>query len=138
MTLAMNTQDLEAAWKNLNDVIPLGPIRTQRDHAHRAKMLDALLDIVGANEKHALMPLVEIVARQIEEYEAVSSPKEHATPAEVLRFLMSQHGLTQTDLAAEMGGQSIVSGVLNGRRTINVRQAKALAHRFGVSPALFI
>ncbi|MDP2095240.1 MAG: helix-turn-helix domain-containing protein, partial [Hydrogenophaga sp.] len=61
-----------------------------------------------------------------------------AEPGQVLRFLMDQHGLKQADLTTELGAQSVVSEVLNGRRQINVRQAKALAERFGVSAAVFI
>jgi len=45
---------------------------------------------------------------------------------------------TQAELGAELGGQSVVSAVLNGKRAINARQASALAERFGVSPAAFI
>jgi HTH-type transcriptional regulator/antitoxin HigA len=41
-------------------------------------------------------------------------------------------------LRDELGGQSVVSDILKGKREINSRQAKALAARFGVSPAAFI
>ena len=40
-------------------------------------------------------------------------------------------------LAAGIGGQSVVSDILTGKRAINARQAKALAVRFGVSVAAF-
>jgi HTH-type transcriptional regulator/antitoxin HigA len=46
--------------------------------------------------------------------------------------------LRQTDLAKIFGSQSNVSEVLNGKREINARQARALGKRFGVSPAVFI
>jgi len=42
------------------------------------------------------------------------------------------------ELGAELGGQPVVSAILNGKRSINARQASALASRFGVSPAAFI
>ncbi len=45
--------------------------------------------------------------------------------------------LTQSDLP-EIGSQAVVSEVLNGKRDLNVRQIRALATRFGVSPAVFI
>ena len=61
-----------------------------------------------------------------------------AEPREVLRLLMEQNGLAQADLRAELGGQPVVSAILNGKRQINARQAKALAARFGVSPSVFI
>ena len=63
---------------------------------------------------------------------------ECAEPAEVLRRLMSEHNLKQADLASEIGSQGIVSEVLRGKRTINARQAKALAARFNVSASAFI
>jgi len=46
--------------------------------------------------------------------------------------------LTQTELSKELGGQPVVSAILNGKRAINARQASALASRFGVSAAVFI
>jgi len=61
-----------------------------------------------------------------------------AEPAEVLKFLMEQHGLKQSDLRKEIGTQGVVSEILSGNRQINARQAKALAKRFGVSPAVFL
>lgn len=50
--------------------------------------------------------------------------------------LMERDGLRQADLA-EIGNQAKVSEILSGKRRINVRQAKALAARFGVEVALF-
>ena len=59
------------------------------------------------------------------------------SPVTVLRFLMDEHGLTQSDLP-ELGSQGVVSEILRGRRQINVRQVRALSARFCVSPAVFI
>jgi len=56
----------------------------------------------------------------------------------VLRLLMETNGLTQAELGVDLGGQSVVSAVLNGNRAINARQASAPAERYGVSPAAFI
>ena len=56
---------------------------------------------------------------------------------DALRYLMEAHGLRQTDLP-EIGSQGVVSEILNGRRELNLRQIKALAARFKVSPETFI
>ena len=56
---------------------------------------------------------------------------------DVLRFLMDEHGLTQSDLS-EVGSQSVISDILRGKRVLNVRQIRALAKRFQVSPAVFV
>jgi HTH-type transcriptional regulator/antitoxin HigA len=74
----------------------------------------------------------------IEQYEEDNVHIDDAPPADVLRYLMAEHGLKQADLAGEIGSQGIVSEVLNGKRKLNARQAKALGERFGISPAAFL
>jgi HTH-type transcriptional regulator / antitoxin HigA len=56
--------------------------------------------------------------------------------AEVLQYLIEEHALTQSDLP-EVGSQGVVSEILRGKRELNVRQIRALARRFNVSPAVF-
>jgi HTH-type transcriptional regulator/antitoxin HigA len=93
--------------------------------------MNARLDAGGADERHALAGLVAT-------YEAAqhSMPPDATTPATRLAFLMEQHGLRQTDLP-EIGTQSVVSEILAGKRAINLRQAKALAVRFGMPMETF-
>jgi len=74
----------------------------------------------------------------VEAYEAKQQALPEAAPAKVLAYLMEEHQLKQTDLAEELGGQSIVSSILNGKRELNTRQVKVLAARFSVSPAVFL
>ena len=50
---------------------------------------------------------------------------------------MEEKNLTQKDLSI-LGSQGVVSEILNGKRELNVRQIKALAEMFKVSPAVFI
>jgi transcriptional regulator with XRE-family HTH domain len=47
---------------------------------------------------------------------------------------MEEHGLTQSDLP-EIGSQDVLSEILRGKRELNVRQIRALATRFHVSPS---
>jgi len=50
---------------------------------------------------------------------------------------MEEHQVVQSNLK-EVGSQGVVSEVLNGKRDLNVRQIRALAKRFHVSPGAFI
>jgi HTH-type transcriptional regulator/antitoxin HigA len=102
-------------------------------------LMDDLLKQVGDDEDHPLTDLLDVVGLLIAQYDQESGPRiEAANPLDVLKFLMDQHGLKQSDLRKEIGTQGVVSEVLAGSRKINVRQAKALAQRFGVSPAVFL
>lgn len=129
---------VQSAWQGLNKLVPLGAITSERDYKRRVVIMDELLDRIGANESHRLMPLLDLVTKEVEAYEAKHQALPEAAPAEVLAFLMEEHSLKQTDLAEELGGQSIVSAILNGKRELNTRQVKALATRFSVSPAVFL
>lgn len=100
--------------------------------------MDELLDRIGADESYRLMPLLDLITRQIEAWDAQHHALPDTSPAAVLAYLMHEHALKQTDLAAELGGQSIVSAILSGKRELNTRQVKALAKRFKVSPAVIL
>ena len=130
--------DIADAWKTLQDRIGLGQIRSERQYKNMVAVADKLVDEIAGNERHPLSSLLEIIATLIEQYESGSTPIEDAEPRTVLGYLMEQRELKQTDLRAEIGSQGVVSEILNGKREINARQAKALAERFGVSAAVFL
>jgi len=128
------------AWREFEAHAPvkLRAIENERHFRAMVKFMDKLLNRIGDQEDHPLMGLLDIVTAFVHDYEERNVEIPDASPSAVLRFLMDQHGLRQADLADEFGSQSNVSEVLNGKREINARQARALAKRFGVSPAVFI
>ncbi|MBI5005839.1 MAG: helix-turn-helix domain-containing protein [Nitrosomonadales bacterium] len=134
----LDLASVQSAWQDLNRLVPLGPITNKKDYERRVLVMDELLDRIGTNESHRLMPLLDLITKEVEAYETKHEKVPEATPAQVLGFLMAEHGLKQADLAEELGGQSIVSSILNGKRELNTRQVKALAARFDVSPAVFL
>jgi HTH-type transcriptional regulator/antitoxin HigA len=96
------------------------------------------LDAGAADEDHPLADLAATLGELIGDYDEVHYPGKDVAPSEMLRFLMDQHGLKQTDLADELGSQGVVSEVLNGKRDLNLRQMRALASRFDVPVAAFV
>lgn len=141
----MNAVTLDASaiapvWKAFQDSLPvrIGIIRDDAQYDQTVGFMNGLLDVVGDDEEHELMDFLDLVGQLVSDYESARYVLPGAKPHEVLRFIMEQHGLKQTDLAAEIGGQSVVSDILGGKREINARQARALAARFGVSPAVFL
>ena len=101
-------------------------------------LLDQVIDQAGSDERHPLAGLAELLGELVERYEETRARISDAEPREVLEYLMKENGLRQADLADEIGSQGVVSEVLSGKRVINARQAKALAARFHVSPAVFL
>lgn len=85
----------------------------------------------------AQVKAIELLTLLIERYEEEHYAVPQASPADVLRFLIERHGLKQRDLAAELGGESVVSEVLSGKRRLSTAHIGQLSKRFHVSPAVF-
>ena len=73
----------------------------------------------------------------IADYESKRVSIESASGVEVLKELMTSNGLRQKDLAEDLGGESIVSLIFQGKRQLNRQQMEKLSRRFHVSPAVF-
>ena len=118
-------------------LIPLAPIKNEKQYQRAVYFMHDLIDHIGSNEHHPLADLLDTVGALMEDYEDQHHPMPEGTGVQALRFLMKQHSLRQQDLT-ELGSQGVVSDILAGKRKLNVRQVRALAERFGVSPAVFL
>ncbi len=100
--------------------------------------LDAVLDAGGADATNPLARLAVMLGDLISAYEETQYPMPPAmSTVETLRWFMARDALRQSDVL-EIGNQAKVSEILSGHRAINLRQARALAARFGVPLHLFI
>jgi HTH-type transcriptional regulator/antitoxin HigA len=126
--------ELQQHWTAIS---PLLSIRNEPEYDLAVERLNHLLDEVGTDEQHPLYTLLDTLGTLIHAYEEEHHLIPECSGADVLRFLMEEHGLTQSDLP-EIGSQGVVSEILRGKRELNVRQIRALAMRFHVSPAVFI
>lgn len=124
-------------YRILRRQIPLGVIRSKREYDRAIAALDAIIDEIGEDEAHPLAELAEALSVFIEAYDKAHYSTPAPSPREMLRFLMEQHGLGQSDLP-EIGSQGVVSEILSGKRGLNVRQISRLAKRFNVSSSVFV
>jgi HTH-type transcriptional regulator/antitoxin HigA len=99
--------------------------------------MNELLDEIGTDESHSLYSLLDTLGTLIQAYEEEHHSISEAKGADVLRFLMEEQGLTQSELP-EVGSQGVVSEILSGKRELNVRQIRALAERFKISSSVFV
>lgn len=128
------TLKLQSHWAAIR---PYLSIRNDEDYARAVQQLNELIDAVGTDENNDLYEFLDTLGTLVHAYEEENMPIPQASGSEVLRFLMDEHGLRQVDLP-ELGSQGVVSEILSGKRELNVRQIRALAKRFHVSPAVFV
>lgn len=128
------TTELQRHWQALR---PMLAIHSESQYDAAVERLHELIDLVGTDPQHPLYDLLDTLGTVMRAYEEQHHDMPTSNGAGMLRFLMDEHALTQSDLN-EIGSQGVVSEVLNGKRNLNVRQIRLLAKRFGVSPAVFI
>ncbi|NAW33581.1 helix-turn-helix domain-containing protein [Halomonas alimentaria] len=128
-------QQAAAHWRFVAPL--LNAPESEDDYDALVAALDELLELVGDDEEHPLASLASHMGDLIEEYDDAHRPIPEVRGADMLRQLMQWHGLDQSSLP-EVGTQSVISEILNGKRRLNVRQIKALTQRFGLPADLFL
>ena len=125
---------LQRSWTEVSTLLQ---IRDEREYDLAVDRLNGLIDEVGTDERHPLYTLLDTLGTLVHAWEEQHHPMDAVPGRDVLRYLLDEHGLAQSELP-EVGSQGVVSEILNGHRELNVRQIRALSDRFGVSPAVFI
>lgn len=132
--MSVFTKNIQTHWVYVQ---PILSIRNEREYDIAVERMNELLDEVGDDEKHPLYGLLDTLGTLIHAYEEEHLSIPESNGADMLSYLMEEHGLKQSDLS-EIGSQGVVSEILNGKRELNVRQMRELAKRFHVSPAVFL
>jgi HTH-type transcriptional regulator/antitoxin HigA len=134
---AMNNQleNISKIWPAIKSIFSVP--HSEDEYQALVNTLDNLVDEVGNDQNHNLAPVMETIGNLIENYENQESVIKEASPVDVLKYLMQEHGLKQSDLK-EIGSQGVVSEILTGKRTLNLEQIKKISNRFQVSPLVFI
>jgi HTH-type transcriptional regulator/antitoxin HigA len=129
---------MSTALANPTEMIRRGAPRLIHSDEELAEYTEALFALTAkADPTPDEEEAIELMTLLIDRYESGHFPVPAAEPADVLRFLLEQNGLSQRDVAPELGSESTVSLVLSGKRQLNRDHIARLSRRFSVSPAVF-
>jgi HTH-type transcriptional regulator/antitoxin HigA len=107
------------------------PIRTEDDYDWALAEIAAYFDgppRLGTPEADRF----DVLAALIETYEAKAWPIEPLDPVETIRHVMSERGLSQSDLAAVLGSRSRASEVLARRRPLTLAMIQRLRREWNI------
>jgi HTH-type transcriptional regulator / antitoxin HigA len=93
----------------------------------------ALVDRLMPSDDPADLARLQAQARLIAAYEEAKWPRRTPSTADMIRYLMDQHGLTRADLVPLLGTPSRVSEVLRGKKGLSITMVQRLRARFRVS-----
>jgi HTH-type transcriptional regulator/antitoxin HigA len=122
------------------ELFPLRTIESEKDHKIALSVVEKIMNFLVSekNPDEGIRIYLKTLSDLISDYEDSKFKSGSVSGKDMLVYLMDLQGLNQSDLAKEVGGQPIVSKILKGERELNLRQIKALAKRFKVSPEVFI
>lgn len=98
----------------------------------------ALVARLGTSDDPADVAQLRAQALILAAYEAERWPCEIASVAEVVQYIMDQHGLSPADLAPVLGARSRVTEVLNGRRGLSLTMIRRMRSTFHVPADVLI
>ena len=98
----------------------------------------ALVDQLMASDDPADVARLAAQARLVAGYEQEKSPPRRPSTAEVLRYLMDQHGLKRADLVTLLGTSGRVAEILRGRKELSLAMVQRLRARFRVPADLLL
>ncbi len=111
------------------------PIESDEDVEERSELIETLMNLATCEEDIAMVYAHAISDRIAEYEENIEIPKIPA--AEMLQGLMEIKELKQSDLK-HIAPQSVISEILKGKRTINLKQAKGFSEFFNVPIERFV
>jgi HTH-type transcriptional regulator/antitoxin HigA len=98
----------------------------------------ALVDQLMQSDDPSESPRLAAQARLIAAYEEEKWPPRVPSAAEVIRYLMDQHGLRRADLIPLLGPATRVNEILRGQRGLSLAMVQRLRARFGVPADLLL
>lgn len=131
-------RQLAEAIKHWDYIAPIAKYpKNNKEFNDLVSQLDELLEVVRDDEKHHLMSLIDVLSQLISAYEKEHFQMLTAKGIDALKYLMEAHHLHQADLS-NIASQGVISEILSGKRTLNLRQITLLAKRFHVNPVTFM
>ena len=123
-------------YLQLVEAFPLRPIRSDD---HLAAAITVMRSLLGIERNPDEADYLNVLGTLIREYETDHVALPTLTPADVLRALMEDRGISQAERAAATGiADADIAAILANRRGISQPNRAALADYFGVSPARIV
>jgi HTH-type transcriptional regulator/antitoxin HigA len=133
-TKTLRHDDIPVTYAELVDLCMPRPLHDEVDYRNALAVMDAM---AGFEMNADQQDYFEAIATFVEKYES----QHHAvndtamTPVELIRSLMDEHGINESDLGRLLGDRSLGHRILTGERDLSKAHIRKLAEHFSLNPA---
>jgi len=112
------------------------PLHDEVDYRNALAVLDAMAGFeMNADQEDYF----DAIATFVEKYETSRYEIDSdMTPGELLRSLMDEHGMSESDLGRLLGDRSLGHRVVTGQRKLSKKHIRILAEHFSLNPAALL
>ena len=136
-TGTMTHDDIPETYAELIGLCMPRPLHDEVDYRNALAVLDALAGFpMNADQQDYF----EAIATFVEKYEAEHYALDVAkmTLVELIRSLLEEHGMSESDLGRVLGDRSLGHRILTGERELSKTHIRALAEHFSLNPAALL
>jgi HTH-type transcriptional regulator/antitoxin HigA len=113
------------------------PLHDEVDYRNALNVLDSM---AGFKMNQDQEDYFDAVATFVEKYEShhhpIGGPK--MSPVQLIRSLMKQHAMSESDLGRLLGDRSLGHRILNGQRQLSKAHILVLSRHFSLNPAALL
>ena len=133
-TKTLTHDDIPATYADLVDLFMPRPLHDEVDYRNALGVLDAMAGFAMNADQGDYF---EAIATFVEKYEAERHALDDAkmTPVELVRSLMAEHGMSESDLGRLLGDRSLGHRILASERELSKSHIRTLAEHFRLNPA---
>ncbi len=136
-TRTLTHDEIPESYAALAGLFMPRPLRDEVDYGNATAVLDAM---AGFEMNRDQEDYFEAIATFVEKYEmqrrVMDTPD--LTPAELLRSLLEEHGMSESDLGRLLGDRSLGHRILTGERELSKTHIRILAEHFALNPAVLL
>ena len=113
------------------------PLHDDVDYRNALSILDAMAGFeMNADQADYFEAIATFVEKYEVEHHAIVSEK--MTPVELLRSLVAEHNMTDSDLGRLLGDRSLGHRILSGERELSKAHIRTLAEHFSLNPTALL
>ena len=136
-TRTLTHDDIPESYAELVGLFLPRPLHDDVDYRNALAMLDAMAGFeMNADQQDYFEAIATFVEKYEAEHHAIDEMK--MTPVELLRSIIDEHGMTESDLGRLLGDRSLGHRILTGQRELSKAHIRILAERFSLNPAALL
>ena len=136
-TRAVTHDDIADTYSELVGLFMPRPLHDDVDYRNALAVMDVM---AGFDMNRDQEDYFEALATFVEKYENEHHSIEQAKmmPVELIRSLMEEHGMRESDLGRLLGDRSLGHRILSGEREMSKKHIRILAEHFALNPAALL